>query len=696
MNEPIPRGRDGFFHPSNEQEVCDLILFARNSGLQVRVRGSGHSLSDAIDTDGRRYRTGRMVDIKLDRMRHIRFNDATKQVTVGAGMHFARDPRDPTGQATDEAGLCYQLHQRGWALPLLGGVTHQTVAGYFSTGSEGGSLKYSLYPQLIGIRLIDGLGHTHELSAQKNADLFHAAGVSLGLLGVITEVTLQCEDRFDVIGEESVASLEKSVPQLFSHGADGFEKFMAQTDYARLLWWPQPGVNKLVTWKADRVPLGTSGEGKRNPYCALPTIFGSTVPMQVLAGAALRMLAPKPNPFWRGKNDIPELPPKERKIASGASRVRSAIYNAFVTETPKPKPFQDSWWQGIPQDNAMVEGLMPTTFTEIFIPMSKATQALERLRAHYERFGFPAAGAFATEIYTAPANQFWMSPAYGEPMLRLNIFWFKRNKGDPRIEFFPQFWGLFADLGFRLHWAKLLFREGDTTASYLRRQYPRWDDFLRVREQLDPDQLFVSSYWRRSLGIPNVRPELLATAPLGRHVVRDVRPPVRKLPLFFSFQPSTKDFHKQAPFVFENQAELEASPEDAYKVFTYLENAKKWLLFFKGAHWLTENRNRPGTVVDYYFAFMTLRVRVIELDVGKSWVSSIDGCTLPLAKHMLQIIDFKTLPNGKSHFHWRIFYDVPWFIRPFHPLARFFFAWLFRRTTRQFADYMLLWRRLPQ
>jgi hypothetical protein len=52
---------------------------------------------------------------------------------------------------------------------------------------------------------------------------------------------------------------------------------------------------------------------------------------------------------------------------------------------------------------------------------------------------------------------------------------------------------------YRFHWGKYL---ADDSASYLKRLYPKWDDFMRLRAELDPDQVFVSAYWRKHLGIP--------------------------------------------------------------------------------------------------------------------------------------------------------------------------------------------------
>ena len=129
--------------------------------------------------------------------------------------------------------------------------------------------------------------------------------------------------------------------------------------------------------------------------------------------------------------------------------------------------------------------------------------AVQRLHRHYEEGGFPATGVYACELYATPRSKFWMSPAYREAVLKIDTFWFAHSKIDPHVLFYPQFWELLKDFSYTLHWGKALSGEVD----YLRPQYPRWDDFMRLRADMDPDQVFVTGYWRRHLGIDPVRME---------------------------------------------------------------------------------------------------------------------------------------------------------------------------------------------
>ena len=87
--------------------------------------------------------------------------------------------------------------------------------------------------------------------------------------------------------------------------------------------------------------------------------------------------------------------------------------------------------------------------------------------------------------------------AYQEDVVKFDMFWFGKNSGDPARDFYPQFWAIMQRLDCRFHWGKYM----PIDPVYLRARYRRWDDFMRLRQELDPDQVFVTDYWRARLGI---------------------------------------------------------------------------------------------------------------------------------------------------------------------------------------------------
>src|SRR5215475_1619466 len=199
----INKGDDGYYHPTNENEVSELIQYAGANGLKIRVRGSGHSVKAAIYTGSfdSPPPTDSDINIYMDYMSSVTFDDAKQQVTAEPGCHLGLDVLDPTGWSTRKNSLFYQVDQKGWAFPTTGGISTQTVGGFMSTGSAGTSLHQAVGRQVVAIRLVDGLGEIHEYRQSDNFDdPFYAAGVSMGLLGIITSVTFQCVDRFAIQG----------------------------------------------------------------------------------------------------------------------------------------------------------------------------------------------------------------------------------------------------------------------------------------------------------------------------------------------------------------------------------------------------------------------------------------------------------------------------------------------------------------
>jgi FAD binding domain/D-arabinono-1,4-lactone oxidase len=465
------RAADGLFHPSTEAELVELICLARARGVKLRVRGSGHSPAPAVLTAD-----ARDIHVALDRMTSLSFDDSRQQVTVQAGCTLK--------------SLFRQLDARGWALPSTAGITHQTVAGFLSTGSSGGSLLPSLGGQVVALRLIDGLGVVHDLRKDEDPNNpFYAAGVSLGLLGVLTAVTFQCVDSFTVVGSETTSAYDDCEVDLFGGGANGkpsLERFLRTREHARLMWFPQPGVERITVWQARR-RTPDDGPDVRRPYHVFPLIGGSMRPAQLCLNLLLGTLDVINPPAPRTRAG--------RALRAGLERSYPRLAGLFLG--PGTQAFRDTWWQGLPMDDEVDNALLPTAFTEMWFRLDKAGDVVRDLAAYYASGGYRATGTFSCEIYCTPRSRFWLSPAVDQDVVKINLFWFARNRGDPTTEFFPAVWQRLRPHGYRLHWGKLL--SGDVT--YLRQQYPRWDDFMALRERLDPRQVFVSEYWRTHLGI---------------------------------------------------------------------------------------------------------------------------------------------------------------------------------------------------
>ena len=111
------------------------------------------------------------------------------------------------------------------------------------------------------------------------------------------------------------------------------------------------------------------------------------------------------------------------------------------------------------------------------------------------------AGTFSCEIYAAQSNNFWLSPSYSTDVIRIDVFWFGNNIGNP-ADYFSKFWERLAKFNFRPHWGKYLPDAKSTLGvEYLKSLYPKWQDWKDLRHSMDPGEIFVNDYWRDHLGI---------------------------------------------------------------------------------------------------------------------------------------------------------------------------------------------------
>jgi hypothetical protein len=224
------------------------------------------------------------------------------------------------------------------------------------------------------------------------------------------------------------------------------------------------------------------------------------------------------------KREIPALFPKLLNVFIPLDADKSGM------GTGEPQAFRDYGWQGLPMDNQGSDVLVPTEFTEIWIPLPRTADAMRVLNDYLtepedDREAYRRTGIYAWELYSAKPTPFWISPAHSagddewrEGAFRVDIYWFAENAADPVEAFFPQFWELFRSAGipFRLHWGKYqpAYAANDRTwVDFLGSQYPRWDDFLRLREKRDPSNLFLNGYWRDRFGLWDAPPPSPVPAP---------------------------------------------------------------------------------------------------------------------------------------------------------------------------------------
>ena len=466
---------------SSVGEVQEAIKQAKREKKILRVVGSGHSLRDAISPkdDGvtllltkelRKVEIGEIEEDCGKKWLHCR---------IGGGCYLGKNPLDFTSDI--ESSACYQVALKGFGFPVLGGIIHQTVGGFISTGSAGGSLDHSFGDVIQEIEFVDGNGCLRKATPKTN--LWCAVGVSMGLFGVITHVSFRLPEMKFVEGSESNHEFTDSVLGPNMEGQSKLKESLEKHEYMRVNWFPQKEVMRVQEWIGKQ----SFAVGDVVPYKSIL----SNICIAGLAATALAIcncLLHQPEP------------------ADCHYKIIGYILSLFVPLKKKPVSFRDIWFKTLPMDNkAKTDSIIRVHFTEIWIPLDQCQTIMDKLQELFKNQ--KAANNFATEIYGAKKSPFWLSMSYGQNMVRVDPYWWACNKGDRRV-FFSYFWDVLLDIpGTRLHWGKYLplpgQKCGKTTfnSEYLKSVYPKMNEWLELRKEMDPDQVFVTEYWRGVLDI---------------------------------------------------------------------------------------------------------------------------------------------------------------------------------------------------
>ena len=407
-------------HAGSVEGVSDAVQRAVDDGLRVRVAGSGHSFTPLVATDGLLLHLDRLSGVlAVDRERH------RVRVLAGTPLHVL----NPALQAL------------GLALPNLGDIDRQTVSGAIATGTHGtGTRRQGIAAAVSGLTLVLADGSRLDCSAEVEPQVFDAARVGLGALGVVTEVEVQCVPAYRLHAKETPTSLTDLLPVL-QEEADG-------TDHLDLLWFPH----------TDRVLA------KRND------VVGPDE-------------GPPPLARWRSTLEDDLLANRFFEVVNRVGAARPAMVpsiNRLSARFLGSREFSDDSWKVFcsPRDVRFVE-------SEYAVPRHAVEAVLTELRAWFARTGAPV--PFPVEVRFIAADDVWLSTAHERDNAYVAVHQYHRIDPGP---LFAAFEAIVAEHDGRPHWGKVHGLGSDR----LRALYPRFDDFRAVRERLDPGHLFTNEH----------------------------------------------------------------------------------------------------------------------------------------------------------------------------------------------------------
>jgi L-gulonolactone oxidase len=337
------------------------------------------------------------------------------------------------------------LAGHGLAMPNLGDVDRQTISGALATGTHGTGAGYGCLSTFVeALEVVTGLGEILRCSATEEPALFAAARVGVGAVGIVTEVTLRCAPAFVLRAQERPAPLAEVL--------DGLDEYVASNDHFEFFWLPY---SQRTLVKSNNVaPVDDA------PLSRVRRWFDDDFVQNTAFGGVVRLA-----------RAVPSLTPA---LLRTSSRLLSArVYTGrsdHVFITSRRVRFVE-----------MEYGLPREALPEAFAGVRRVIEAL------------PFKVAFPVEVrFTAP-DDIWLSHGYGRQNAYIAIHQFI---GMPYEPYFRAVEAVCAPLGGRPHWGKLHYR----SAADLAPAYPRFADFLGVRDRVDPQRVFANAYTRMVFG----------------------------------------------------------------------------------------------------------------------------------------------------------------------------------------------------
>jgi L-gulono-1,4-lactone dehydrogenase len=366
------------------------------------------------------------------------------------GLTELRSVDTATGLVTADAGmplklLNEQLALHGLALANMGDIQEQTLAGATQTATHGtGRDAAGLVSQIAGLELVLADGSVVTCSREDRPELFDAVRAGLGALGIVTAITWQTVPAFFLQAREEPMRWDEVLGRL--------DEFAADNEHFEFYWFPH--TDGCLTKRNNRVPGPAEPLGRFRHW--LDDEFLSNSVFEVVNRVAHRIPA-----------TITTINGVSAR-ALGARTYTDVSYKVFTS--PRRVRFKEQ---------------------EYAIPREELADALREIRALIERRGWRI--SFPIEVRLLPPEDAWLSMAYGRDSAFIAVHVYHAN---PHEAYFRGVEEVLTPLGGRPHWGKLHTRD----ASYLEGAYPRFGDFLALRDRLDPDRRFANRYLTQVFG----------------------------------------------------------------------------------------------------------------------------------------------------------------------------------------------------
>jgi len=396
--------------PSTLEELQTQV---RETKGRIRAVGAGHSFSPLVPTNQTLLSIRRLAGL-------TNIDSANRHATLQAGTLLS------------ETGPMLAAHNQ--ALINMPDVDQQTLAGAIATATHGTGRELGCLSAYVkALDIVTASGDLVHCNAQHNAELFKAAQVSLGALGIITSITMQNTAPFKLKREAKWRTIEEAIDQAdrLSQSNRNFEFY----------YFPFTGMTLSDSLNISNKPVSNNEELDSNS----------------------------------GIMDLKSA----RDYLSWSNKLRELILSAYM-KTIEPKTNIDHSYSIYATERNVRFNEM-----EYHLPADSGLQALQEIRVMIER-NFPEV-FFPIECRFIKGDDLWLSPFYQRDTVSIAVHRYFEEDYRP---LFKAVEPIFQKHGGRPHWGKI----NTFSPSQFRQAYPQWQAFQDVRQHYDPEGKFLNAY----------------------------------------------------------------------------------------------------------------------------------------------------------------------------------------------------------
>lgn len=401
------------------QSEVDLAIAVRKTDGHVRFTGNGHSFAPLNQTDG--------ALIDLSAFTGLNGFDPEREVASVAA-------------ATPLWGLASLLHPLGYALKNMPDIDRQTLGGAIATGTHGTGRAFgSMSADVASFRLLLTTGEVVHCSAQENPEIYAAGRVSLGLLGVMTEIDMKVRPVYKLQRKYFVHPVDELFRQL-----DGLTS--ANRNFS-FFWFPH----------SENAVCRSLNETE----CHAPVRHSA----RTLQARGERRRADEY--IFAGANELLRYMP-------GLTKPSHKFFAAFLSKRQKVR-----WSHEIyPSPRTVRYNAM-----EYAVPYEKGAEAIHEVAEAIRKAKIAA--AFPLVFRTVAADDIWLSPFYGRDSATITVHQYGKLDYRPLFGMCEE---ILRSYGGRPHWGKI----HTATRAELMGQYPTFEAFCALRRKLDPVGKFLN------------------------------------------------------------------------------------------------------------------------------------------------------------------------------------------------------------